>query len=120
MLRKVMMFGLLSLLLPVFTVPALAGFTGPGAHQYKVITVKEAATLADDAKVVLEGNILRELRHEHYLFKDASGEIEVEIDDEDLQGIEVTPQSRLRIIGEVDRDHNRPATIEADRVELLK
>ena len=119
MLKKITTVSLVLLLL-AFAVPALAGFTGPGAKQTKLVSVKEASVLPDDAKVVLEGSIVRELRHEHYIFKDASGEIEVEIDDDELRGIEVTPATRVRIVGEVDRDHNRPATIDADHVEVLK
>jgi len=119
MLKKMMTICLFMILV-TFAVPVLAGFSGPGAEKQQVTTVAKAATLPDDARVVLEGSIVRQLRHEHYMFKDATGEIEVEIDDEDLRGIKVTPDSRLRIVGEVDRDHERPATIDADRIELLK
>ncbi len=114
-MKKVFLF----LLILFFAVPALAGFQGPGATG-KVQTVKEASALPDDARVVLEGNVIRQLRHEHYIFKDASGEIEVEIDDDELKGIEINPQTRVRIAGEIDREHDRPARVDVDRVEIMK
>jgi len=65
-----------------------------------------AKTLRDDAWVVLEGNITRQIGHELYEFKDASGTIMTEIDAKYWMGQNVTPTTRLRIEGEIDRDWN--------------
>ena len=56
------------------------GFTGPGLS---VSTVAEANKMSDDQPVVLVGQIQQSLGDEKYLFKDASGTITIEIDDED-------------------------------------
>ena len=94
---------------------AFAGFEGPGATPGLTV-VKAAAAAKDDAKVTLEGYLVREIRAEHYIFRDATGEIEVEIDNEDFRGLKVTPGTRIRIVGEVDKDRTS-TTIDVDYVE---
>ena len=79
------------------------GFSGPAPA---LTTVAVAKTLRDDAWVVLEGNITRQIGHELYEFKDTSGTIMAEIDAKYWMGQSVTPATRLRIEGEIDRDWN--------------
>lgn len=92
------------------------GFTGPGLE---VSTVAEAAKLSDDTPVIIVGSIEKSLGDEKYLFKDASGAITVEIDDDDWNGLNVTPQDLIEIRGEVDKDLFN-IKIEADVVTLKK
>ena len=99
-------------------VNAYAGFEGPGASQ-KNTPVKAVDRLADDSKIVLVGHLLKKLGDERYLFQDDTGMIEVEIDDEDFRGVKVTPQDKIRITGEVDRD-GRQVTVEVDYLEKVK
>ncbi|ALX77720.1 Protein ygiW precursor [Cronobacter malonaticus 681] len=60
------------------------GFQGPDAAS---TTVSEAKNLRDDAWVVLEGNIVRKMGKELYEFRDASGSINVDIDDHVWNGV---------------------------------
>jgi uncharacterized protein (TIGR00156 family) len=55
------------------------GFKGPSIG---ISTAAEAKNLKDDAPVALRGNIVRHLGKDKYEFKDASGTITVEIDDD--------------------------------------
>lgn len=91
------------------------GFTGPAPV---LTTVAVAKTLRDDAWVILEGNITRQLGHELYEFRDASGTIMVEIDDKYWAGQNATPASRVRIEGEIDRDWNN-LEVDAKSVRIL-
>lgn len=95
---------------------ARGGFTGPGLE---VSTVAEVAKLSDDTPVVVVGHIEKSLGDEKYLFKDASGAMTVEIDDDDWNGLNVTPQDLIEIRGEVDKDLF-DIKIDADRVMLKK
>ena len=97
---------------------ATGGFEGPSASQLAATTVQEALDLNDEAKVVLQGNIVNSLGDEKYTFKDATGEIVVEIDDEDWHGVKVTPEKTVEIIGEVDKDANEPTKIDVDAVTV--
>jgi len=90
------------------------GFSGPGIH---VSTVQQAKALRDDSHVVLKGHIIRSLGDEKYLFKDVTGTITVEIDDEDWRGTQVTPSDLVEISGELDKEWNK---IEIDVSQIKK
>ena len=75
--------------------------------------------MSDDAKVTLEGYLVKQLREEIYIFKDDTGEIEVEIDDEVFRGENVTPKIKVRIIGEVDKDQTA-VKVEIDYLEIVE
>lgn len=109
---------LLALLLaPLFSSAALAaGYSGPGAQQ--INSVAAALEAADETSVVLEGRLLRQIRGEHYEFADVSGKVEVEIDHEDMPAQAIDQNSRVRLIGEVDRELFK-RNIDVERVELL-
>ena len=91
------------------------GFQGPGLT---VITVSEALKLNDDAPVKLSGKIEKSLGNEKYLFKDATGSITIEIDDEDWNGVNATPETEIIITGEIDKDMLRDAEVDVDMVTL--
>ena len=92
------------MVLPLLSTAAFAtGYTGPGATP-QVTTVAAALEAADDTHVVLEGQIVKRLQDELYEFKDASGTIHVEIDDEHWPAQAVSEKAMVKITGEVDRD----------------
>jgi uncharacterized protein (TIGR00156 family) len=116
--------------------PALAqtgGFSGPGAAQQPqasqqqgggfvdgqqaVTTIAKAKEMSDDSWVTLQGHIEQRVRDDHYTFRDASGTIEVEIDHKYWNGQTITPQDKVEIQGEVDKDWN---DIKIDVKRLLK
>lgn len=119
-MRKVLSFSVLILTTSV----ASAQFVGPAASgsvvPQGVVTAKAAQELRDDTKVTLEGSIVEALGNEHYLFRDASGEINIEIDDDDWYGLRVTPEDTIIIKGEVDRHHFKPTSIDVDYIILKK
>lgn len=100
------------------TTTASAEFVGPGATTNRV-TVKSIADMKDDTDVMLEGYIVKKIKPEHYIFQDSTGDIEVEIDDDKFAGIKVTPQTKVRISGEVDKEW-RSKTIDVEHLELVK
>jgi uncharacterized protein (TIGR00156 family) len=106
------------ILLLVFVSSAYAGFTGPGATA-TLKTVASVNSMQDDDKITLEGYLVKEIRSEHYMFRDATGEIEVEIDNEDFRGVKATPETKIRIVGEVDKDRTS-ITVDVDYVEAVK
>ena len=113
-------------MLAVLAVPAYAAFEGPnsggqsmGGFQgptggVQADTVKKAQSSWDDAPVVLTGNIVERLAgsDDKYLFKDATGQIIVDIDHEIFAGRTVTPQTKVRLSGKVDKDMMEPVKID--------
>lgn len=68
-----------------------------------VSTVKEAKEMNDDTYVTLRGNIEKRIKGDHYMFRDATGTIEIEIDDDKWHGLTVGPEDVVEILGEVDK-----------------
>lgn len=100
-----------------FTGPQQAGgFQGPGLAPS---SVAEALKLNDDTPVVLVGQIEKSLGDEKYLFKDASGSVTMEIDNEDWRGVTVTPKDTIVLQGEIDKDFFK-TEIDVDSVALKK
>ncbi|MDD9154905.1 NirD/YgiW/YdeI family stress tolerance protein [Aliivibrio sp. S4TY2] len=97
--------------------PVTGGFNGPSS--VSVSTVRSALDSADDAAVVLTGYITSSLGNEEYQFKDATGEIRIEIDNKDWNGIEATPETKLVIHGEVDKEWTE-TMIDVNSVQLAK
>ncbi len=69
-------------------------------------TVDQISNLPEESMVILQGNITQNLGEEMYVFTDSTGNINVEIDDEDLNGLNLTPDQTVVITGEVDKNGN--------------
>ncbi|MBO6290063.1 MAG: NirD/YgiW/YdeI family stress tolerance protein [Alphaproteobacteria bacterium] len=108
-------------LLAIFSTVSVAsaqmggGFEGPSATKNET-TVAEALKMRDETYVTLTGKIVNSLGDEKYTFKDETGEVVVEIDDEDWRGIKVTPENTITINGEVDKEMFEPTKIDVDSV----
>ncbi|MEQ9563195.1 MAG: NirD/YgiW/YdeI family stress tolerance protein, partial [Woeseiaceae bacterium] len=91
------------------------GFVGPDDRP--LVGAAGIAKLKDDSRVRLVGFVVKSLGDEKYEFSDDSGTVVVEIDDEDWNGIEVSPGLRVEIAGEVDKDW-RDVEVEVDNIRI--
>ncbi|OAL81704.1 hypothetical protein AY606_02955 [Acinetobacter sp. SFB] len=82
-------------------------------------TVKHALTLKDDTKVQLKGYVVKAVGDEKYQFRDNTGTITVDIDDELWQGKPVNAKTPVTLIGEVDIDYRPAKRVEID-VDAVK
>lgn len=105
---------------------ALAQYQGPSgqgqaAGNYTKTTVGAIqADPKDDAKVSLEGRLINKPGDETYTFKDETGEILVEIDDEDFPTQPVNENTVVTIEGEVDTHLAKDVDIDAERVIVVR
>ena len=90
-----------------------SGFIGPYVDP---ITVEEAKQLSDDDKVALRGSIVQGLGGEHFIFRDSTGEINIEISDKDWRGQQISPEDTVDIYGEVEKDWGEPIKIDVDQI----
>ena len=105
------------LIAPLFSTAVLAaGYTGPGAQASNSVSAAQAA--GDDAHVVLQGHITRKLGDEKYEFKDSTGTITVEIDDEDLPPTPFNDKTKVKLTGEVEK-HLMSREVDVDIVEII-
>lgn len=100
--------------------PVSAQFTGPSAsgRGAPVTTVAQAADARSDTRVVLEGNIVSHQFDDYFTFRDATGTMTVEIDRRLFRGQPVSPETRVRIEGEVERSV-RGRYIDVNRLTVL-
>lgn len=92
-----------------------ADYAGPGpAKSLSVAEILEAPQ--EDTVVSIEGTLTRKIDDEEYMFSDGTGEIKVEIDDEDLPAKTVDENTQLVITGEVERKFMRAPKIEVESV----
>ncbi|MGL5390761.1 MAG: YgiW/YdeI family stress tolerance OB fold protein [Shewanella sp.] len=98
--------------------PLQGGFQGPSARQI-IHDVVSALNASDDAQVELTGHIISSIGHDDYIFRDATGDIKVEIDDDLWGGHTVTPETPVIIRGEVDKDWSE-VTVDADSLQLAQ
>ncbi|HIF9334930.1 TPA: NirD/YgiW/YdeI family stress tolerance protein [Photobacterium damselae] len=94
------------------------GFNGPTYGLNTVKTVLDAGMFSDDTPVTLTGNITRSLGGEHYTFTDGTGSITIDIDHEKWFGAQVTPETKVTIHGEIDKEFNH-TFIDVDYVRVV-
>lgn len=95
---------------------AHAQYTGPSAEA-QISSVKDVLDKGrDDQKVQLTGRIIKKLGDEDYVFADDSGQITVEIDDDDMPPEEISETTSVTIYGEIDTKRMRANEIDVDRI----
>lgn len=111
---------------------AQGSYTGPGSdkaqgaqtgHKSNTGTTTVANILKmprDNMRVELIGNLVRKIRHENYMFSDGTGEIRVDIDDDEFPAQAVQADTRVEIMGEVDMDHRSDPEIDVKWLRIVQ
>ena len=103
----------------------LSTFTWAGKDDHVIVqeaaknnvSVAQATKLADGTGVTLTGQITKHLRSDHYEFKDRSGTIGIEIDDDIWRKAGLKVGDHVRLVGEVDTHRHKPTDIEVIKIE---
>lgn len=112
-IRVFVMVGLLCLSLTSF-----AQFTGPSATG-RVSTVEEARNAPVDTYVSVTGNIVAHLREDYYTFRDQTGEVRVEIEPPVWRNREIGPETKVRLVAEVDRNAAGTVYLWVESLEIV-
>ncbi|TYA37165.1 YgiW/YdeI family stress tolerance OB fold protein [Aggregatibacter actinomycetemcomitans] len=83
-----------------------------------VSKASEAGSWQDDQYIILQGNIVKQVGKDDFIFKDASGEIQVEIERKAWRGQDVSPSDEVKLYGEVDKSWNK-TEVDIERVEKI-
>lgn len=115
---------LLSLLCLGVAVPALAKNTQNKGFVFVpqnvvIESVADAKSKADDTIIVLQGKIVKALGDDKYMFSDKTGEIIIEIDEDDFNGVTVAEGEMIEITGEVDKDMMKPTKVDVKAIKKL-
>lgn len=92
------------------------GFNGANGGS-KVSTVAQALKAHDDAPIVLSGYIISQIKHDEFMFRDSTGEIRIDVDDEAWQGQNVTEKDKITIYGKVDKSDWGKREVEVYRIQ---
>ncbi|MFD4836557.1 YgiW/YdeI family stress tolerance OB fold protein [Achromobacter sp. NPDC058515] len=107
------------ILISAIAAPASAQFTGQGAQVATPTVAEILAKPVDGQMVRVQGHLLSKIKSETYTFSDGTGEIVMEIDDDDFPKQPVTEKTKIEVLGEVDTGLRRPPEIEAESVRIL-
>lgn len=80
------------------------GFFDESNAVKSVTALKDAK---DDAFVLLSGKIVKQVGKDEFIFRDATGEVEVEISHRAWQGEIITPNDTVEIRGKVDKEWDK-------------
>lgn len=79
-----------------------------------VTTVKQALKAKDNTPVKLHGQVVKSIGDEKYQFRDKTGTIIINVDDELWQGHPISPTINVGLVGEVDIDFKPSKHVEID------
>lgn len=96
---------------------AIAQFTGPSATG-RVSTVQDARNASVDTYVTVTGNIVARLREDYYTFRDETGEVRVEIEPPVWQNRKIGPDTKVRLVAEVDRNASGTIYLWVESLEI--
>lgn len=82
-------------------------------------TVVEVSQMEDDTKVMLEGFIGQQSGDDNYIFKDDTGEITIEVEEDTWRGQNVNEDIKVRIMGEYEKEANSEE-IEVEWLEIIE
>ncbi|WP_429946191.1 NirD/YgiW/YdeI family stress tolerance protein [Bibersteinia trehalosi] len=82
-----------------------------------VKSVKDLPAAKDKSFVLLEGNITKRVGKKDFIFKDATGEVEIEVSRRAWQGQTITPTDRIQIRGVLDKEWDKA---EVEVMEIIK
>ncbi len=83
-----------------------------------VSKISDVSNLPDDAEVVIQGVIVQNLGDDNYLVKDDSGTVNIEIDEDLVDGNTITPEAEVLITATVDKDGDI-TSLEAEEVQFV-
>lgn len=85
-----------------------------------VVNVQQITKLKDETGVTLTGQITKHIKSDHYEFKDTTGVISLEIDDDLWRAAGLKVGDHVRAVGEVDTHRYKPTDIEVVKIEKIQ
>ena len=83
-----------------------------------VSKISDVKAMPDDTVVIIQGVIVQNLGDDNYLVKDDSGTVNIEIDEDLVQGNTITPEAEVLITATVDQEGN-VTSLEAEEIQFV-
>lgn len=81
-------------------------------------TTVEVSQMEDDTRVMLEGFIGQQAGDDNYIFKDDTGKITIQVEEDTWRGQNVNEDIKVRIVGDYEREVNSEK-IEVEWLEIV-
>ena len=98
--------------------------TGTVENYSRIISIQEARKKANNTYVSLEGFIIgkaKSINPEEFMFRDESDTIKIEVNNDVWRDQKVTPNTKIRILGQVDHNPVTGTTeIEVRQLDIIK
>ena len=112
------------LLASTLTLLAFCGCAFAGTNGFRdgisaVLTVSEALKLNDNSYVTIRGTVVDRLSDDEYTFKDSTGTITVEIDNDKWLGHNYKVNEKLELTGEIEKDTNK-TRLDVHKIKRIK
>lgn len=91
-------------------------YSGP-IELTSVESLLQDTSMFTEKHVVVEGRLIRQIRHDKFIFSDGKGEIQVELDDDIHLAAPINAKTKVRLFGEYEG--GRTPEIEVDQVQIL-
>ena len=75
-------------------------------NRASVSTIQQALKMPDNSFVTIKGNIIKRLSNDEYMFKDSTGSMTIEIDEDKWQGQVINSKDVIEISGEIEKKYN--------------
>ena len=103
------------------TLSNITNETNNSFYNGNILTISELKDKHDDTYVVLEGNIIKKINDEKFLFKDSTGKIEIEIDDDKNYLLKnINKNTLIQIYGEYEKHIFKMDEIEVKDLKIIK
>lgn len=90
-----------------------------GKYSGPISTVQQALQARDDTPVTLTGHIVSRAGNDddEFIFRDGTGDIRIEVEDNAWNGQNVSPTDKVTIQGEVDRNRFSKSTVDVYSIQ---
>ena len=82
--------------------------------QNNPVTIAEAMTMANNTPVIIVATVIQNLGNGQYSLKDSSGDVIVQIDNNDWMGVMAQPSDTIMIQGTIDAEGNENVEIDVE------
>lgn len=91
-------------------------YAGP-IEQTSVTSLLSDTSMFAERNVIVEGNLLKQINHDTYIFSDGDGEIQIELDDDIRIAEPIDATTRVRLYGEYEG--GKVPEIEVEHLQVL-
>jgi uncharacterized protein (TIGR00156 family) len=98
---------------------AHAQYVGPSSTKSLSTVAETLKNPIDDQEILFRGKLLKKLSSDKYLFSDGTGEIRIEIDNDDFPGQKISESTVVEIYGEIEKDLLETPEIDVERLTIV-